>query len=103
MTTNNKKLQLVKASNKMVSIKERNKLVKIINESNLVGFIEMLTGIVGTDKSDLLMTAGRIGQGLVKGEGLKQLFLEVQELRKKGKIKDEYLNSKYGKRLLPIF
>lgn len=98
MTIKNKNLQLAKVSNKMMSLKEKNKLTRIFNQSNLVGFIEMITGFIGTDKSELLMTAGRLGQGLVKGEGLKQLFLEIQELREKGKIKDEYLNSKYGKK-----
>lgn len=98
MATKSKKLQLIKTPNEIMSLKEKSELTKIIDQSNLVGFIEMLTGFMGTNKSKLLMAAGRVGQGLVKGEGLKQLFLEVQELREKGKIKDEYLNSKYGKK-----
>ncbi|SRR5258706_2005654 len=80
-------------------IKEENlKLEQIIKHPNVLGFLEFITGTIGTDKSDLLMASGRVAQAIFKRETIKQLGVEIFELRKKGKINEEYIESEYGKK-----
>ena len=52
--------------------------------------IEGVTGILASDKSDRILTAGRLFQGLINQEFLKILLDEWNNLRRKGCIKDEY-------------
>jgi hypothetical protein len=98
MDDTKKSLEQAKPQDEVLSFEDQSKLLELFNQSNVVGFVEMFTGIAGSNRADLLMSAGRFGQGMIKGEGLKQLFIEIQELRKKGKIDDQYVNSQYGKK-----
>lgn len=83
---------------KILTEKKTRELSEIINKGNVLGFTEFITGLVGTSKTELLMSTGRLGQAMVKGNLVQQLFVEVQELRKKGRINDEYIQSEYGQK-----
>lgn len=93
-----KKIATIEQQTNTLSQVEVSKLREVINKSSVLGLVETVTGILGTSKSDLIMSAGRIGQAMIRGETLKQFFVEIQELRDKGRINDQYLNSKYGKK-----
>ncbi|HML76142.1 MAG TPA: hypothetical protein PKB02_16750 [Anaerohalosphaeraceae bacterium] len=49
-----------------------------------------LAAIATSDRKDVILSASRIFQAFVKGKGLEQLQNEWDDLKKKGKIKDDY-------------
>jgi hypothetical protein len=49
-----------------------------------------LTAIVANEPKENILSASRIFQGFVKGRVLEQLRVEWDELKEKGKIKDDY-------------
>lgn len=65
-----------------------------------IGFLEFVTGAaaIGVENpANLIRSGGRLLQALASGTFKKQLFDEVQEARKSGKIADENLDSPYGR------
>lgn len=57
---------------------------------------EAITGALSLNKSEVIMTGGRIIQGAIKGKAMKQLGRELKELIERGKIKEDYAETKYG-------
>jgi hypothetical protein len=49
-----------------------------------------LSALATNDRNDNILSASRIFQGVVKGRGLEQLRAEWDDLKEKGKIKDDY-------------
>lgn len=52
---------------------------------------EFLTGLLSSQRSDLIFSAGKIAQGMAKGQLLIQLGRELKMYQEKGKIKEDYL------------
>ena len=67
------------------------------NPKIITNTLEFFTGIASAKRTDLILSVGHIIQGLFKGKLRSQLFSELGKYRKKGKISDKNLNSKYGK------
>lgn len=76
-------------------------LVKIGDIKSLTAFLqqpaikiaEALTGILGSDKSELVLSAGRLVQSSIKFQLLTQLGKELEGYIKKGKIKEDYFST----------
>lgn len=76
-------------------------LVKVAKDEGVIAFLKevaksgdaILTGALGTEKLRLRMIPGRLFQAARSDEFLIQLASEVEELREKGEIKDDYLNT----------
>jgi hypothetical protein len=56
----------------------------------------MITAALASGREEIVLAGGRIAQAILKGRTFKQLGLELEELRKKGKIREDYADSKYG-------
>ena len=54
---------------------------------------EVVTGAVGSTKQQLLMIPGRLLQGARNGYFLEQLIVEIEHLKARGKIDNDYLES----------
>jgi hypothetical protein len=66
-----------------------------LSEHPLTTVMEVITGLLSDPKVWLPM-AGRIAQGALKLELCRQVIREVEELRKKGKIPDDFADKKNG-------
>lgn len=55
-----------------------------------------ITGALSMGKEDAILIAGRLVQGVLKGQFMKQFGNEVTKLIEKGKIPEDYVNKKYG-------
>jgi len=79
--------------------KEKNKNLALDNVKSLMGFLkqpttiiaEALTGILSSERSDWKLSAGRVVQAVIKGNLLTQLGRELDNYRKKGEIKEDFL------------
>lgn len=77
-------------------------LIELVRTGTTVGWIEFLTGALagGIDSpGSLVLSSGRLLQAAISGQFKQQLLSEVQQLRKKGKISNENLNTIRGKSL----
>jgi hypothetical protein len=61
---------------------------------------EAITGALAMGKSEAILVGGRIMQGVLKGNAMKQFTREIKNLIEKGKIKEDYVETKYGFRSL---
>lgn len=83
-------------------------LVKIDNVKSLAAFLqkpvikmaEALTGILASNKSELVLSTGRLVQASIKFQLLTQLGKELEEYVKKGKIKEDYFSTDRDKSAL---
>lgn len=79
-------------------------LKELAENPTSVGFIEFFTGVAATaasNRSKLILSAGHLAQAALGGKKFyDQLFEEVQEYRKLGKITDEKLNTSTGTTIL---
>jgi hypothetical protein len=55
-----------------------------------------LFGAIAKGKSEAILMSGRIVQASLKGNAIEQMCIEVEALIDKGKIKEDYANSKHG-------
>ncbi|HEV2694277.1 MAG TPA: hypothetical protein VG347_15390 [Verrucomicrobiae bacterium] len=70
-------------------------LAEFLNQPQ-VKIAELVTGALALDKSGVALLAGRIVQGALKGNLMRQVGRELQSLVKKGRINEDYADSKYG-------
>jgi hypothetical protein len=56
----------------------------------------LITGALASGRTDFALAAGHIVQAVFKGRAFKQLGEELDELLKKGKIKSDYGETKFG-------
>ncbi len=75
-------------------------MIKLDNPEDVVEFIknpikiaEVVTGVLGSNKSDWVLSTGRIVQASLKFKILQQLGKELEEYSKKGQIKEDYFAS----------
>lgn len=69
----------------------------IIKNPSTLGVVEFLTGIAVSNRSDLILSGGRIAQSAMRGDFRKRLATEIVSFRKKGTSEDETLNSAIGR------
>ena len=55
-----------------------------------------ITGALALGYSDAVLAGGRLVQATLKGKLLQQVAREIEDLIEKGKIKEDYAQSKYG-------
>ena len=55
-----------------------------------------LTGALSSGYSDAVLIGGRLAQSALRGKLYQQVGREIKDLISKGKIKEDYANSKYG-------
>src|SRR4051812_18968526 len=75
-------------NDKLIQINDKNELLELLRAPT-VQFAEALTTILAYP-GHLKLAGGRIVQGYLKGRLLEQIGRELQELREKGKIKEDY-------------
>lgn len=75
----------------IIKLDDSSKLVDLIK--NPAKIAEALTGILASDKSDLILSAGKIIQATLKFKLLKQLGRELDGYVEEGKIKEDYFAS----------
>jgi hypothetical protein len=56
----------------------------------------LITAALGSGHSQMILAGGRVAQAVLKGRALKQAAKEIDELLKKGKIREDYADTKYG-------
>jgi hypothetical protein len=56
----------------------------------------MITAALASGRPDIVLAGGRLVQAILKGRAYKQLGQELDELLKKGKIRKDYADTKYG-------
>ncbi|MBT6053499.1 MAG: hypothetical protein HOG49_42530 [Candidatus Scalindua sp.] len=72
--------------------KQLDKTSKLLDDT-LNSLVEGFTGIVASDRKDLILSISHIFQRTRVVGLLKALFIEWNQCREKGRIKDEYMNS----------
>src|SRR6266446_2262604 len=56
----------------------------------------IITAALGSGHEQMVLAGGRVAQAVLKGRALKQVAREIDELLKKGKIREDYADTKYG-------
>lgn len=56
----------------------------------------MITGALASGHQQMVLAGGHLVQALLQGRALKQFGKEVDEWRKKGKLREDYADTKYG-------
>ncbi|MCH6553109.1 MAG: hypothetical protein IH793_02965 [Acidobacteria bacterium] len=57
---------------------------------------EALTGALSLGRSDAILAGGRLVQAALKGKLMKQVGREIKHLVEKGRINEDYANTKFG-------
>lgn len=70
-------------------------LEQFLNQPN-VKIAEALTGLLSLGKSDVIQVGGRLVQAVLKKQAFTQLGREIKQLTERGKIKEDYANTRYG-------
>jgi hypothetical protein len=65
-----------------------------------VKLAEVLTGVMAVGKQGLGVSLGRVASAALQGKMMRQVYDEVQNLIKQGKLDQDYASSKYGFRSL---
>jgi hypothetical protein len=81
--------------NKIVPYRDPALLAKFLDRPH-IEIAEVITGALAMGKSEAVLMAGRIVQGALKGNLMKQLGREINKMRESGKIKEDYAENKYG-------
>lgn len=58
--------------------------------------VALMTAALASGHQQMILAGGHVAQAMLKGRALKQLGKELDELQKKGKIRDDYAEAKYG-------
>jgi hypothetical protein len=56
----------------------------------------MITAALSMGREQMVLAGGRVAQAILKGRAMKQLGKELEELHQKGKLREDYADSKYG-------
>jgi len=88
---NNKKVK----TGKVVPYRDAKSLSEFMDQPR-VKIAEAITGALAMGKRDAILVGGRIIQGALKGDMMRQVSREIEDLVEKGKIKEDYANTKYG-------
>ncbi len=56
----------------------------------------MITAALASGRGDVVLAGGRLVQAVLKGRAFRQLGQELDELLKKGKVRKDYADTKYG-------
>lgn len=70
-------------------------LTQLLNQPE-VQIAELVTGALAMGKSEAILAGGRLVQGALKGNLMKQVGREINHLIEKGRIKEDYAETKYG-------
>jgi len=76
-------------------LNSQNELSQLLNEPE-IKIAEFLTGALSVGKSEAILIGGKLVQGALKGNFMKQLGREIEKLIENGKIKEDYAKEKYG-------
>lgn len=96
MENDNVKLKNNKISEgEVVSYRNVEGLTEFLNKP-VVKIAEAVTGAFSVGKEDAILIGGRIVQGALKGNMMKQVGREIKILIEKGKIKEDYAKTKHG-------
>ena len=86
---------LKKGDPELIPFRDPESLAKFMDQP-LMTIAEAVTGALALGYSDAILVGGRLVQATLKGKLLKQVAREIQDLIEKGRIKEDYANSKYG-------
>src|ERR1051326_1612193 len=56
----------------------------------------MITGALAMGREQMVLAGGRVAQAILNGRTLRQLGKELEELHQKGKLRDDYADTKHG-------
>jgi hypothetical protein len=73
-----------------------NEAVHALLSDPLPTITAMITGALASGRQDIVLGGGRVVQAILKGRALQQLGRELEELHKKGKLREDYGGTKYG-------
>lgn len=79
----------------IIPFRDSESLAKFMEQSLIIS-AEAVTGALALGHSDAILVGGRLVQATLKGKLLKQVAREIKVLIEKGRIKEDYANSKYG-------
>ena len=89
-------IQVVKKGHPdLISFRDPESLAKLMDQP-LPTIAAALTGALSSGYSDAVLIGGRLVQGALKGKLYQQVAREINDLVEKGKIKEDYANTKYG-------
>lgn len=86
---------LKKGDPELIPFRDPVSLAKFMDQP-LMTFAEALTGALALGEKDAILICGRLVQATLKGRLLQQAAREINDLIEKGRIKEDYANSKYG-------
>lgn len=73
----------------LVNLNDQKEVIRFITDPS-IKISEALTGLLVSDRNDLILMGSRLVQSAFKVNLFKQLGREMQELRKTGQIKEDY-------------
>lgn len=71
-------------------------VIRTLISDPLPAVIAIITGALGSGHEQMIFAGGRVAQAVLKGRALNQVAREIDELLKKGKIREDFANTKYG-------
>ena len=86
---------LKKGDPELIPFRDPEALAKFMDQP-LPTIAAAITGALSSGYSDAILIGGRLIQAVLKGKLHQQVAREIRELIEKGKIKEDYANSKYG-------
>lgn len=88
-------MQIASRDVEIIPFRDSESLAKFMDQP-LITIAEAVTGALSLGNSDAILVSGRLVQATLKGKLLKQVAREIRGLIEKGRIKEDYANSKYG-------
>jgi len=85
----------MKKEDKIIPYQDPKALAEFLDQPQ-VKIAEFVTGALSMGKSEAVLIGGRLVQGALKANLMKQLGREIKFLIEKGKIKEDYANKKYA-------
>jgi len=82
-------------SNEIIPYENPEALAKFLNQPE-VKIAELVTGALAMGRSEAVLLGGRLIQGALKGNLMKQVGREIKNLIDRGRIKEDYAKTKYG-------
>ena len=88
-------MQIARRDDEIIPFRDPQSLAKFMDQP-LITIAEAVTGALSLGYSNAILVSGKLVQATLKGTLLKQVASEIKELIEKGRIKEDYANSKYG-------
>ena len=79
----------------IILLENKDALAKFLDQP-LTAIVESITGALASGPTAWMPITGRIVQGALKGKLFQEVSREIEDLRKRGKISDDFAEKKYG-------